>query len=464
MSEPYELSLAEAAAAIATRQLSPVELTGSALDRIDGVDGKVGAFRTVTADAALAAARQAEKEIAGGGCRGPLHGIPLGMKDLYDTAGVPNEGSSKVRAGRVAPSDSASMAALAAAGMILLGKTETHEFAFGGITPTTRNPWHLDHIPGGSSGGSGAAVAAGMCTVAMGSDTGGSIRIPAAVCGTVGLKPTYGRASRRGVLSLCWSLDHVGPLTRNVLDSALVLGAIAGFDPADPSTVDVPVPDYTQRLGDGVAGLRIGVPTSYFFDGAEPELVAAVHSAAAAFQGQGAHLVEVDPPMTAQILPALWSICLPEASAYHQQMLRERGPDYTDQVRGLLEAGELVLATDYVRALRVRALIQRAWAELFSGIDVLLAPTVPGPPPLIGQDIRALPGGGEETVMRMLVRLCGPANITGLPSVSVPCGLSPTGLPLGMQVMGRPFDEATILRVAAAWEATSGLVGRLAPI
>jgi aspartyl-tRNA(Asn)/glutamyl-tRNA(Gln) amidotransferase subunit A len=303
-----------------------------------------------------------------------------------------------------------------------------------------------------------------MCRVAMGSDTGGSIRIPAAVCGTVGIKPTYGRASRRGVLSLCWSLDHVGPLTRNVLDSALVLGAIAGFDPADPATVDVPVPDYTAGLGDGVAGLRIGVPSSYFFDGADPDLEAAVRSAAAAFEGLGARLVEVDPPMTAEILPTLWSICLPEASAYHQALLRERGADYTDQVRELLEVGEMVLATDYVRALRVRTLIQRAWAGMFDGIDVLLAPTIPGPPPRVGQETRELPGGGEETVMRMLVRLCGPANVTGLPAVSVPCGLSPTGLPLGMQVMGRPFDEATILRVAAAWEATSGLVGRLAPI
>ena len=464
MSEPYELSLSDAAAAIAARQLSPVELTASVLSRIEAVDGKVGAFRTVTATAALAAARHAEKEIAEGGYRGPLHGIPLGMKDLYDTAGVPNEGSSKARAGVLAQADCASMEALAESGMILVGKTETHEFAFGGITPTTRNPWHLDHVPGGSSGGSGAAVAAGMCTVAMGSDTGGSIRIPASVCGTVGLKPTYGRASRRGVLSLCWSLDHVGPLTRNVLDSALVLNAIAGFDPADPATVDTPVPDYTEGLDGGVAGLRIGIPTTYFFDGVDPELAAAVHAAASAFEGLGARLVEVDPPMTELVLPALWSICLPEASAYHQTLLRERGADYTAQVRGVLEVGELVLGTDYVRGLRARTLIQRAWSRMFEGIDVLLAPTIPGPPPRVGQDTRPLPGGGEETVMRMLVRLCGPANVTGLPSVSVPCGLSATGLPLGMQVMGRPFDEATILRVAAAWEATSGLVGRLAPI
>jgi aspartyl-tRNA(Asn)/glutamyl-tRNA(Gln) amidotransferase subunit A len=464
MTEPYELTLAEASAAIRSRELSPVELTESALARVAAIDGKIGAFRTVTAEAALASAAAAEREIAAGSYRGPLHGIPLGMKDLYDTAGVPNEGSSAALAGSVAATDSAAMAALGAAGMILIGKTETHEFAFGGITPTTRNPWHLDHIPGGSSGGSGAAVAAGMCLVAMGSDTGGSIRIPAACCGTVGIKPTYGRASRRGVLSLSWSLDHVGPLTRNVLDAALVLGAIAGYDRADPATVDVPVPDYAAGLGAGVAGLRVGVPTTYFFDDADPVLAAAVRGAAATLEGLGAHLVEVDPPMTEAMLPALWSICLPEASAYHQTLFRQRGADYTEQVRGMIEVGEFVMATDYIRALRVRTLIQRAWAEMFTGIDVLLAPTLPGPPPRIGQDVRDLPGGGTETVMRMLVRLCGPANLTGLPSVAVPCGLSAAGLPLGMQIMGRPFDEATILRVAAAWEGASETVGLLAPV
>ena len=463
MSEPYELGLAEASTAIRSRELSPVELTESALARIAAVDGKIGAFRTVTAETALAAAAAAEREIAGGSYRGPLHGIPLGMKDLYDTAGVTNEGSSAARAGTIAAADSASMEALRAAGMILIGKTETHEFAFGGITPTTRNPWHLEHIPGGSSGGSGAAVAGGMCLVAMGTDTGGSIRIPAAACGTVGIKPTYGRASRRGVLSLSWSLDHVGPLTRNVLDSALVLGAIAGYDRADPATVDVAVPDYTAGLDSGVAGLRIGIPTAYFFDDLDAELEAAVRSAAATLEGLGAHLVEVDPPMTEAILPALWSICLPEASAYHQTLHRSRAQDYTEQVRGLLEIGEMVLATDYIRGLRVRTLIQRAWAEMFTGIDVLLAPTMPGAAPKVGQDVRDLPGGGTETVMRMLVRLCGPANLTGLPSVAVPCGLSSTGLPLSMQIMGRPFDEATILRAATAWEVAGGTVGLLAP-
>ena len=464
MSEAFELSLAEASAAIAAGELSPVELTGSVLGRIEAVDGKVGAFRTVTADAALAAARDAEREIAAGRYRGPLHGIPLGMKDLYDTAGVPNEGSSAARAGNIPETDSASMAALSRAGMVLIGKTETHEFAFGGITPTTRNPWNLDHIPGGSSGGSGAAVAAGMCLIAMGSDTGGSIRIPAAACGTVGLKPTYGRASRRGVMSLSWSLDHVGPLTRNVRDAALVLGVIAGPDPADAATVDTPVPDYAAGLDGGVEGLRIGMPSGYFFDGADPELDRAVRAAAAVLEGCGARLVEVVPPMTDEILPALWSICLPEASAYHQNLLRERGPDYTDQVREMLEVGEFILATDYVRALRFRTLLQRAWARMFDDIDVLLAPTLPAAAPRVGQEIRELPGGGTETVMTMLVRLCGAANLTGLPSVAVPCGFSTAGLPLGMQVMGRPFDEATILRVAATWEAASDHVGRLAPI
>ena len=464
MSEAYELGLAEASAAIAAKQLSPVELMQSVLARIAAVDDKIGAFRTVTAESALAAAAIAETEITAGGYRGPLHGIPLGMKDLYDTAGVANEGSSAVRAGNVPSIDSAAMASLAAAGMILVGKTETHEFAFGGITPTTRNPWRLEHIPGGSSGGSGAAVAAGMCLVGMGSDTGGSIRIPAALCGTVGLKPTYGRASRRGVMSLSWSLDHIGPLTRNVLDAALVMGAIAGYDRADPATVQFPVPDYTAGLQSGVAGLRVGMPTSYFFDDADPETEAAVRAAAATLEGLGAVLVDVAPPMTDSMLACLWGICLPESAAYHQSMLRERGHLYTDQVRSILEVGEFIHATDYIRALRVRTLIQQSWAEMFTGIDVLLTPTVPGPAPLVDQSVRQLPGGGEEAVMTMLVRLCAPANLTGLPSIALPCGISSTGLPIGLQLMGRPFDEATLLRAGAAYEASTEHVGLLAPI
>jgi aspartyl-tRNA(Asn)/glutamyl-tRNA(Gln) amidotransferase subunit A len=464
MTEPYQLSLSEAAAQIQKGELSPVGLTESVLARIDAIDDKVGAFRVVTAEAALAAAATAEREIAAGGYRGPLHGIPVAMKDLYETAGVPNEASSAVRAGYVPERDCAAMESLARAGMILIGKTETHEFAFGGITPTTRNPWNLAHIPGGSSGGSGAAVAAGMCLVGMGSDTGGSIRIPASVCGTVGLKPTYGRASRRGVTSLSWSLDHVGPLTRNVADSALVLQAIAGYDRADPACVDVPVPDYSAGLAGGVAGLRVGVPANYFFDGVDPEVEAAVRGAAGVLEGLGARLREVEVPLSEYILPIEWAICLAEASAYHRRMLRERAEHYTEQVRGLLETGELIFATDYIQGLRARTLVQQAWRAMYDEVDIVLAPSLPGPAPRVGQETVDRPDGVPESVMTFLVRMCAPANVTGLPAISLTCGFSATGLPIGMQFIGRPFDEPTVLRAAAAYEAASDKVGRLAPL
>src|SRR4051812_40524060 len=357
--EPYELSLSPAADEIAARRLSPVELTESVLDRIEATEPALGAFACVTADQARKAAAQAEQEIAAGRYLGPLHGIPLGVKDLYDTAGVPATSSSKVRADHVPDTDAVAVERLLAAGMVMVGKTHTHEFAYGGITPTTRNPWDTGRIPGGSSGGSGAAVAAGACMVGLGSDTAGSIRIPSSLCGTVGLKPTYGRASRRGVASLSWSLDHVGPLTRNVRDCALVLNAIAGFDRLDPATVDVPVPDYTTALGEGIAGLRVGVPTNYFFDHVHEDVAAAVRTALGVLEGLGAELREVAIPYADQILAAEWGILLPEASAYHQEMLRSSGDLYTDDVRLFLEVGELVLATDYIKALRVRTLMQQ---------------------------------------------------------------------------------------------------------
>jgi aspartyl-tRNA(Asn)/glutamyl-tRNA(Gln) amidotransferase subunit A len=462
--EPYELSLSAAAAEIAARRLSPVELTESVLDRIAATEPALGAFACVTADQARKAAAQAEQEIAAGRYLGPLHGIPLGVKDLYDTAGVPATSSSKVRADHVPGTDAVAVERLLAAGMVMVGKTHTHEFAYGAITPTTRNPWDTGRIPGGSSGGSGAAVAAGTCMVGLGSDTAGSIRIPSSLCGTVGLKPTYGRASRRGVASLSWSLDHVGPLTRNVRDCALVLNAIAGFDRLDPATVDVPVPDYTTALGEGIAGLRVGVPTNYFFDHVHEDVAAAVRTALGVLEGLGAELREVAIPYADQILAAEWGILLPEASAYHQEMLRSSGDLYTDDVRLFLEVGELVLATDYIKALRVRTLMQQAWAAMFDEIDVLVTPGMPFAAPEVGTTEVSWPDGITEDVTTALVRLTSPANLTGLPTLALPAGFDAAGLPLGMQVTGRPFDEATVLRVGTAYEGAVDTVGRIAPV
>lgn len=459
--EPYELTLAGAAEKIKAKELSPVELTASVLARIDAVEDKITAFATLTPDLATKAAERAEAEIAAGNYRGPLHGIPVGIKDLYETAGVATTSSSKVRADYIPTQDSAVVEKLFAAGSVMVGKTHTHEFAFGAVTPTTRNPWDLDRMPGGSSGGSGAAVAAGECFLGMGSDTGGSIRIPASVCGTVGLKPTYGRVSRRGVASLSWSLDHVGPLTRTVADAALVMNAIAGYDRADPASVDVPVPDFTAQLD--VAGLTIGVPTNYYTERLDPDVAAAVSAAIAVLVEQGARTREIEIPLPQYVLPTEWAIMLPEASAYHQEMLRDKADLYTEDVRLFLEVGELVLATDYIKALRARTLIQQRWRDMFADIDVLIAPTLTTPALPVDDPQVTWPDGSTESATDSYVRFSAPANVTGLPALSVPCGFTGTGLPVGMQIIGKPFAEPLLLGVGQAYESATSWA-KLAPL
>ena len=462
--ELYELPLIDVAAKIKAREVSPVEVAKASLDRLAETEPALNAFVTVTPELALEQAKLAEKEIAGGHYRGPLHGIPLGVKDLYNTAGVKTTSSSAQRAEYVPDVDSASVARLYDAGMILIGKTHTHEFAYGATTPTTGNPWAPDRTPGGSSGGSGAAVGAGVVHVALGSDTGGSIRIPAALCGTVGLKPTYGRASRVGVASLSWSLDHVGPLSRNVIDAALVMTAMSGYDRRDPGTVDVPVPDMAAGLDGGVAGKKIGIPTNYYPEQLDPETAAATRAAATILEGLGAELVEVTIPMAEHIIATEWAIMMPEAAAYHQDALRDSPEKFTDEVRTLLETGAAALATDYVNALRLRTLAQAAWQEMFSAIDVLLAPSVVAPATLRSDPFITWPDGTREPATGAYVRYSAPANITGLPALSVPSGFTADGLPLGVQILGRPFAEPEILQVGYALEQNSEVVGKIASV
>jgi aspartyl-tRNA(Asn)/glutamyl-tRNA(Gln) amidotransferase subunit A len=449
------LTIGEASEQLRAGRLSPVELTRAVLDRIDAVEDRVKAYVTVMRDSALTDARAAEQAIRAGDYRGPLHGVPIAVKDLYDTAGVRTTSSSRVRAQHVPQRDAAAVERLRAAGAVIVGKTVTHEFAYGVISSPTCNPWNLDCIPGGSSGGSGAALAADECLGALGSDTGGSIRIPASANGVAGLKPTYGRVSKYGVAALSWSLDHAGPMGKSVADLALMLNCLAGHDPRDPTTVNVPVPDYTAGLRDGLGGLRLGVPTNYFFQDCDPEVESTVRAAARTLSEQGAELREVTIPDLELAPAAEFAIVLPEASSYHQPMLRRQADDYGGDVRTFLEAGELYLATHYLKAQRVRTLVKAGLRRAFDGIDALLTPTLPYPAARHDQAAFTTAGGVAEPVINAYVRTCCPFNLSGLPALSVPCGFTEAGLPIGLQIAGRPFDEATVLRVGQAYESAT---------
>lgn len=444
------MTMADASALLRAKQLSPVELTTAVLARIDRVNPQVQAYVTILHDQALAAARQAAAEIAAGRWRGPLHGIPLVLKDLIETRGILTTASSKVLPDYVPENQAAVAKKLDDAGAVLLGKSHTHEFAYGVVTPPTRNPYNLECIPGGSSGGSAAAVASGMATIAIGTDTGGSIRIPAALSGTVGLKPTYGRVSRRGILSLSWSLDHAGPMTRGVEDAALMLQAIAGYDPRDGASAPVPVPDYTAALKSGVKGLKVGVCKGPYFAVVQPAVQDAVTEAVAALRTLGAQVQDVALPHLDEVNAIEALIYLAEASSYHQTWLRARGSLYNADVRALLQAGELVLATDYLQAQRRRTAFTNGVLDVLNEVDLLVLPTEPFTAPRIGQTDARLPNS-TEGVLSAAIRFTQPFNLSGLPALSVPCGFA-GGLPIGLQIVGRPFDEATVLQAGHAYE------------
>jgi aspartyl-tRNA(Asn)/glutamyl-tRNA(Gln) amidotransferase subunit A len=353
------------------------------------------------------------------------------------------------------------------AGAVLLGKLNMHEFAYGptGLNPhygTSRNPWDGSRMPGGSSSGSGVAVAAQLAAGALGTDTGGSVRIPAALCGIVGLKPTYGRVSRAGVIPLAWSLDHVGPMTRTVADAALLLHVLAGRDPADPSTADVPVPDYRRALTGDIRGLRLGLPRALFFDHLDPEVRAAVESAALSLQGLGASVEEVSLPRMPHAAPASFAIIAAEAAAYHEPYLRHRAADYGADVRARLTAGQFVLATQYLKAQRARRVVRADVDAALTRVDAFLLPTTPIPaPPLAAREVTV--DGVTEDVRWWLIRCTRPINVTGHPALSVPYGFTSGGLPIGLQLVGRHFDEATLLRIGHALEAVSPARGRRPP-
>ena len=456
-------TIAALAPRIRKKEVSPVEVTNAVLDRITAVDGRVKAFVTVTPDEARNAAKAAELAILAGNYLGPLHGIPVGVKDLYYTKGIKTTASSKILADFVPDYDATVVERLKRAGAVIVGKTNTHEFAYSVFSPPTRNPWDLSRIPGGSSGGSGAAVAASLCFGATGTDTGGSIRIPSALCGIVGLKPTYGRVSKHGVIPLSWTTDHAGPMAKSVTDVAFMLTAIAGPDPQDPSTADAPVPDYARALTGDVKGLRIGLPREYFFAGVDPEVETAVRSAIKHLQDQGAAVEEISLAQIRHIHGVHVAIVLTEAATFHEQWLRTRAADYGPEVRFGLEWGKLFMGMDYVQAQRVRELIRQDFATALRRVDVIAAPTVPAVAPKVGESTVPIKGSPED-ILATMIRLTKPSNHTGLPAISVPCGFTAAGLPVGLQLIGRPFDEATVLRVAHVYESTTPWHEKSAPI
>ena len=461
MSAPlWNESIATLAPRVRAKTLSPVAVVQASLDRIGALDQRLDSFIYV-ADDALVQAQRAAREIKAGKWRGPLHGMPIAIKDNTFTADMPTTVGSTATGLSYPLRDSAVAARLRAAGAILIGKTRTHEFAWGNVTPPVRNPWNTDCVPSGSSGGTGAAVAARLCPAGMGSDTGGSIRMPAAVCGLVGLKPTFGRVSRDGIVPHSWSLDHAGPLTRTVADCAIMMNALAGYDPADPACQDQPVPDYTEALGRPIKGLRIGVCRNHFFDRNHPDVERAVEQAIADLAAAGAVVSDFEVPLLEYGLGAIFAIELASSTAYHDVSLRAgRVPQFQTDVRTLVEIGRFVTAADYLKAEQYRSVLMQSFREVFEKIDVIVTPTTPIPAWKIGSRTMSV-GGREESVLAASWRFTYPFNLTGLPAMSLPCGFTRDGLPIGLQLAARPFDETTILRVADAYERTHQWVERI---
>lgn len=444
------LSLSEVAGLLEKRELSPVELTQAMLDRIAALDPQLHAYYTVFADEALAAAKDAEAQIRHGQYRGSFHGIPFAVKDIYESG--PTTGGSKLRKDYVATQDCTSVQKLKQAGGILLGKLATYEFALGLPTLASyfqpaRNPWHLEMDPGGSSSGSGAAVAAGLAYGAMGSDTGGSIRWPAFCCGIVGMKPTYGRVSRAGVFPLSWSLDHTGPMTRTVKDCAIMLQACAGYDPRDPASADVAVPDFSATLGRDIKGIRIGIPRALFAGNCNAEILAAFDGVVTQMVALGATVTDIESITFSELWAVFWPLLCAEAAAYHLEDLRERPEQYNPDLRLTLATGALVSATAYLQAQRAREHIRRRMLRQLDTIDLFMLPTTG----LMPAPIRAESPG--LWLMSENFPIYTPLfNLTGFPALALPCGFSSSGLPIGFQLAGKPFDETTVFQVGYAYE------------
>jgi aspartyl-tRNA(Asn)/glutamyl-tRNA(Gln) amidotransferase subunit A len=463
--EPALMSLTAVAKAIADKTVSSHEVTRSCLHRIAQWQPRLNAFMALEAEQALKAADEADAALAKGNARGVLHGVPLAHKDMYYEAGKVVTCGSKIRRDFVATTTSTALQRIKDAGTVRLGSLQMAEFAYG---PTghnahygpVRNPWNVDHITGGSSSGSGSAVAARLTFAALGSDTGGSVRMPAHFCGVTGLKTTVGRVSRAGAMPLSQSLDTVGPLAQSAEDCALLMGLMAGADPEDPTAVTLPVPDYIAATKGSLKGLRIGVPTAFYVDDLDSEVARVLDETVATLKREGAEIVKVELPDQRQLSSASQLVLAVEAAAFHKRWMIERLEDYGAQVRMRLENGLAVPAITYLEAMRWRGPALSAHTAAVAGIDAVIAPVSPIPAPTIAEsDVGG--GSGAEAVIQRLTRFTRPVNYLGVPSLSIPSGFTRSGLPVGMQLIGRSFDEATLLRIGAAFQRATDFHARV---
>ncbi len=481
------LTIREVSELIKRGEISPVELTGSILSRIEGVNGRVHAYISILKDEATDAAKEAEKLISSGTYLGPLHGVPISIKDIFVMKGTRTTCGSKILENFVSPYDATVVEKLKRAGAIIIGKNNMDEFAMGSSTENsyfgpTKNPWDLERVPGGSSGGSAASVAASLCFASVGTDTGGSIRQPAALCGIAGLKPTYGRVSRFGMIAFASSLDQAGPLTKTVEDAALMLNAIAGGDPRDSTSVHIPVPDYTRCINDGVRGIRIGVPREYFINGIDIEIEKSVKAAISLIEDLGGSIEEISLPHTEYAVSVYYILAPSEASSnlarydgvrygfrvsdadsLRDMYMRTRAQGFGAEVKRRIMIGTYALSAGYydayyLKAQRVRTLIKRDFDEAFKRVDVIMTPTSPEAAFKIGEKT------GDPLRMYLSDIFTIPCNLVGLPGISVPCGFTSSGLPIGLQILGKPFDEETLLRVAHNYEIHTNWRERRPPI
>lgn len=444
------LPISELSSRIRTKKLSPLEITQACLREIERTDPKLNAFITVTADLALQQARDAEAEIQRGNWRGPIHGIPIALKDLIDTARVRTTAASELFKDRTPQRDAEVVKRLRAAGAVLLGKTNLHEFAYGASSVVSyfgpaHNPWNLQRITGGSSSGSAAAVAAGLCYAAIGTDTAGSIRLPAAFCGIVGLKPTYGTVSTTGVIPLAWSYDHVGPMTRSVHDAALVLQEIAGYDAEDPNSIERPCADYPAAISAETSSLRVGIPYEFFYEQLDAEVEQAITAALSVLKTISAGLTDVSVPVDPD-----YTVHTSEAYAFHAKFMEENSQLYQPETLRRLNRGKSHASAEYIGRFRELQKMRHSAASIFRNVDVIVTPTSPVLPPTIEELQQDLDNLRKKEIV--MLRNTRPFSVLGLPAISVPCGFSRAGLPIGMQIAGPPGGDAAVISLAHAYE------------